>query len=220
MTKSAGQDSKSDRIAGPFMVGAAMLSIPVMAHHPTSIDGPFGLIQLVHGGLIVTSLLLLVGFVRVSARLGIGSFSTLTALVAYSLGIIGAILAATINGFVVPALASEGQLSREVARFCWEFNQALAYQSAYAISAAFIFWGARLVRSTVRADVALGWAALFAGIVPALLLATSIVDMHAVGALVVYAAQWLFSACAGGWLTIRSKVDASEAEAQNALKDE
>lgn len=200
MTDNEKQDSAADRMAGLVLTGAALLSVPVMAHHPTNFANDSGIFQLVHGGLIFTSLILQAGFVRVSVRLGINNFWTLLALIAFSVGIITVIFAGTMNGFIAPALAADGQFPEEIANLCWKFNQSLVYVSAYSIGLAFVLWGTQLIRSNAQYGTALGYAALLAGGVPSILLATAIIDMHVTGALIVYTSQWLFSACAGLWL--------------------
>ena len=200
MTDNEKQDSAADRMAGLVLTGAALLSVPVMAHHPTNFANDSGIFQLVHGGLIFTSLILQAGFVRVSVRLGLNNFWTLLALIAFSVGIITVIFAGTMNGFIAPALAADGQFPEEIANLCWKFNQSLVYVSAYAIGLAFVLWGTQLIRSNARHGKALGYAALLAGGVPSILLATGVIDMHVTGALIVYTSQWLFSACTGLWL--------------------
>ena len=200
MTDYEKQDSATDRTAGLVLTGAALLSVPVMAHHPTNFSNDSGIFQLVHGGLIFTSLILQAGFVRVSVRLGLNNFWTLLALIAFSVGIITVIFAGTMNGFIAPALAADRQFPKEIANLCWKFNQSLVYVSAYAIGLAFVLWGTQLIRSNARHGKALGYAALLAGGVPSILLATGVIDMHVTGALIVYTSQWLFSACAGLWL--------------------
>ena len=200
MTNNEKQDNATDRMAGLVLTGAALLSVPVMAHHPTNFTDDSGLIQLVHGALIFTSLILQAGFVRVSVRLGLNNFWTLLALIAFSVGIITVIFAGTMNGFIAPALAADGQFPKEIANLCWKFNQSLVYVSAYSIGLAFVLWGTQLIRSNAKQGKALGYAALLAGGVPSILLATGVIDMHVTGALIVYTSQWLFSACAGLWL--------------------
>ncbi len=200
MTNNEKQDAATDRIAGLMLMGAALLSVPVMAHHPTDFTNDSGIFQLVHGGLIFTTLILQAGFVRVSVRLGLNNFWTLLALITFSVGIITAIFAGTMNGFIAPALAADGQFPEEIANLCWKFNQSLVYVSAYAVGLAFILWGTQLIRSSAEHDQALGYAAMLAGGVPSILLATEVIDMHVIGAFITYTSQWLFSACAGLWL--------------------
>ena len=200
MTDIEKQDSATDRLAGLVLTIAALLSVPVMAHHPTDFTNDSGIFQLVHGGLIFASLILQAGFVRVSVRLGLNNFWTLLALIAFSVGIITVIFAGTMNGFIAPALAADGQFPEEIANLCWKFNQSLVYVSAYAIGLAFVLWGTQLIKSNAQHGKALGYAALLAGGVPSILLATGVIDMHVTGALIVYTSQWLFSACAGLWL--------------------
>lgn len=200
MINTVKQDAATDRIAGLVMAGAALLSVPVMAHHPTSFTGGGSLMQMVHGVLLFTSLILQAGFVRVSVRLGLGNYWTLLALIAFSVGIITVFFAGTMNGFIAPALAEDGQFTKEITNFCWKFNQSLVYVSAYAIGLAFVLLGVQLIRSNMQHGVVLGCVALLTGGAPSILLVTEVIDMHVTGALITYTSQWLFSACAGLWL--------------------
>lgn len=177
-----------DRIAGGLMAAAAILSIVVMAHHPSGGDNA-ALANGVHGALMIFSLMLLVGFYRFAVQEGFGRFSVIAGFVAYCAGSFGNLLAATVNGFAVPGLAARGA-AKDVFAFAWELNQALAYEAVFAISAAFVLWGLSLVR---RGSPVVGAAGLAAGILPAALLATGALDMHVAGAAAIYAIQALFS---------------------------
>lgn len=188
----------SDRLAGGSMAAASVLSVIVMAHHPTTESG-VALANGVHGALMALILIILAGFFRFAACEGLARFSVLVGLVAYAAGMLGNLLAATINGFAVPALMARGA-SKDVFAFAWELNQALAYGAVFAISAAFALWGLALARSGSRF---VGAAGLAVGVLPAVLLAAGVLDMHVAGAAIVYATQSAFSLIIGVRMALR-----------------
>lgn len=190
---------RSARLVGYLMIGAALLAVFAMAHHPDA-SGSTALARAVHGGLLVLSLLLLAGFWMVSEKMGLGLVSVKMAMVAYTYGVFAVCIAGTVNGFVVPALIDAGALDKDLFRFAWELNQSLAYGSAYAVAAASVLWGAVLVRRQGVLARVLGAAGLLTGAIPAALLASDALDMHIAGAMAVYSAHWVFAGLAGAWL--------------------
>ena len=190
---------RSALFVGCLMIGAALLAILTMAHHPDA-SGSTALARAVHGGLLVLSLFLLAGFWMVSEKIGLGLVGVKIAMVAYTYGVFAVCIAGTVNGFVVPALIDAGALDEGLSRFAWELNQSLAYGSAYAVAVASVLWGAVLVRRPGILARVMGAAGLLTGAVPAALLASDALDMHIAGAMVVYTAHWLFAGLAGAWL--------------------
>jgi hypothetical protein len=185
------------------MIGAAVLSVLAMAHHPTGTGGHSGLSQLVHGAMMIVVIVMLAGFTQFASRRGLGRFPVLAALVFYAGGAVGNLLAATINGFAVPALAAQ-EVSHDLFRLTWELNQALAYGAVYASSIAFVLWGADASLEKHGSQRLLGLAGLAAGLAPAALLASDAVDMRVAGALIVYTVQSAFALIVGVSL-LRSK---------------
>lgn len=178
---------RNDRHAGVALAAASILAIVAMAHHPSGPSGHSGLNQLVHGVMIVLVLVSLGGYARFAARLGLQRFDVLLGLIACAAAALANVLAATINGFAAPA-ALEHAVSRDVLRFAWELNQALAYGAVYASGAALLLWSVVLLR---RAGFErwLGGAALAVGVATISLLAGDVVQMNVAGAFVVYAMQ-------------------------------
>ena len=189
-----------ERLAGAALAAASLLSVVVMAHHPSGAGSHGGLAQAVHGALMGLILVTFAGFARFAAGLGLQRYAATLGLTAYATGSLANLLAATMNGFVAPALATGGA-SQEVLRLCWELSQALAYAAVYAISAAFVCWGAELGLRGAGADRWLGAAGLAAGLAPAGLLASGALDMNVAGAFIVYGAQAAFGGLAGVFLT-------------------
>jgi len=192
-----------DRAAGALMIAAALLSVGAMAHHPSGAGASGDLARFVHGALIALAMVLLAGFARFTARLGWHSFAGMSGFILYAAGVSGAVMAALVNGFVVPALAARGDVPEAIRALCWELNQAFAHASAYALSGAFVLWGAALVRHKAGRDRLLGAVCLAAGLLPGLALASGAVNLHVAGALLVYSAHWAASAAVGAWLLAR-----------------
>lgn len=191
-------DPKSgDRIAGAALAAAALTSAAAMAHHPASAHGGGGLIGLVHGVMIVLVGLLAFGFTHFSRGRGLGRPAILAGLIFYGISVVAHVGAATINGFVVPALAGRGGVSHDIFLFAWETNQALAGLGVYATGAAFILWSIDLVRREGGWLRLVGLAGLVAGALPAALLASGAIRMNLSGAMLVYAVHAAWAALVG-----------------------
>lgn len=184
----------SDRFAGGALAAASLLSILVMAHHPSG-QGQSNLNQLVHGAMMALVLLIFAGYARHAMVRGLGRFSILAALIVYGAGVVANLLAATINGFAAPA-AFEAGVPRDVLRLCWELNQALAYIGVYATSIAFAIWGLDLLHERGLRRL-IGVLGLIAGAVPLALLASGVVTMNVAGAFLVYALHAFFGVIIG-----------------------
>lgn len=189
----------SDRIAGAALAAAALVSVVAMAHHPTRAHGSGGLNGLVHGVMLVLIALLAFGFAHFARRRGLDRPAVLAGLVAYAMSLFAHAGAATINGFVVPAMAGrgDGAVSHDIFLFAWETNQALAALGVYATGAAFILWSLDLVRRDRGLPRLVGLAGLAAGAVPAALLAGGAIRMDMSGALLVYAVHAGWAALVG-----------------------
>ena len=189
-------DSTGDRAAGLALIAAAAGSVAAMAHHPSGAHGGAGaLAGIVHAAMILVLALMTFGFVHVARRRGLGRPAVLAGLVAYAIGLFGHAGAATINGFVVPALAARGPqaVGHDIFLLAWEVNQALARLGVYATCAAFLLWGADLLRDARWT----GAVALAAGAVPAAALAGGWIAMDVAGAFLVYAVHATFAALVG-----------------------
>lgn len=192
------QDESADRIAGALLVTAAAGTVLAMAHHPTSPHAA-GLGGAVHGSLIVLLATIAFGFTHFAMRRGLCRPAVLAGLVAYAISLFAHAAAATINGFVVPALAARGPgaAGRDIFLFAWETNQALARIGVYATGAAFLLWSTDLLRRGTSQAPEIGLAGLTAGAVPALLLAAGVIAMDLSGAFLVYATHAGWTALVG-----------------------
>lgn len=191
-----------DPAAGWALALSAALTVLVMAHHPTGTAHAATLGRIVHGAMMLLVVVMLAGFWRFAASRGLDRFTVTLALALYSAATIGNLLAATINGFIVPALL-EREAYHANAALLWTLNQTFAKSAVYAISGAFALWGADLLTKGPGVARVLGAVGIIAGALPAALLAAGVLDMTVAGAFVIYAGQALFTALAGLWLATR-----------------
>ena len=207
------KSSAGDRTAGLFLIGPAAASVVAMAHHPSGAHAG-GLGGLVHGTMIVLLALMAFGFLHFARRCGLGRPPVLAGLVAYAISLFAHVGAATINGFVVPALAARGPgaVGHDVLLLAWEANQALARLGVFATGAAFLLWSADLQRAPGGERRLIGLAGMAAGGLPAVLLAGGWIRMDVAGAFAVYAAHAAWAALVGLHL-MRGGLDAGAANA-------
>lgn len=192
-----------DRLLGVLMIASALLFVLVMGHHPHDFHHR-GLAEFVHGALMALTLVLIAGAARFAMRERLGRPAMLLGLVAFVAGSAGNLLAATLNGFVAPALAVEGAYE-QFGPFVWELNQALAYEAVFAVSASLMFFGLGLLRTARGFQQIAGGVLLGAGVVSASLLAFGVVSMNVQGAFVVYGLH-MAAMVIIGFLLVRSKI--------------
>ena len=191
-----------DRAAGIVLIAAAAASMIAMAHHPSSFHAG-AVIGIVHGVMILVVGTMLYGFSHFARRRGLARPAVLAGLVAYAIASAANVGAATINGFVAPALASdEPAMHHDLFAFAWAANQALAGLGVVAVGAAYALWSLDLLR-TNKLLAALG---LLAGGVPAVLLIGGWIGMTLLAAVAVYAGQALWAALVG-WLMLRGGLE-------------
>jgi hypothetical protein len=187
------------------MIAAAALSMLAMAHHPTSLQAG-ATIGIVHGAMILFIGMMTYGFTHVARARGLERPAVLAGLVAYAIGAVANVGAATINGFAAPALATHGA-SHDAFDTLWFLNQALAALAVVASGLAYALWSLDLWRRW-KAVALLG---LLAGLVPAAALIGGWIDMHLHWAVLIYAAQALWAALIG-WLLLRGALRPETAE--------
>ena len=190
--------SSGSRIAGLVMIAASLGVVVAMGHHPSGAHGgPLGWV--VHGGMIILLSLLTWGFVLFCVDRGAARPLIVAGLLAYAISLFAHIGAATINGFVVPALANPAAppVSHDLFRMAWYTNQALAQLGVYATGAAYVLWSIDLLRDSSQGAKLAGGLGLLAGVVPAVLLATGVVRLDVAGAFVIYAAHVAWAALIG-----------------------
>lgn len=195
-------------LAGALLAGSALLAAVLMLHHPSGEDHASLMTPIVHGGLqglLMVQLAMAAWILRDQGW----TLLAILGLVFFAAGQFAAIGAATINGFVVPAVMAEGYGSLEpgIGRFAWEFNQALArfgvitVGSGIAVFAAF-YWGvgARILSGT---GVAIG--VLTAGAI-----VSGLLTMNLHGAMIVYVSQSAWLVFWGVWVFRYSRGEASD----------
>lgn len=199
----------ADRLAGAALMSAAAASAFTMAHHPSGAHGG-ALSQIVHGAMIGLLALQTFGFGHFAVRRGLSRPAILAGLVAFAISLFGHVGAATINGFVVPAIAARGSgaVSHDIFLFAWESNQALARLGVFATGAAFALWSLDFLRREGLFPRAIGLLGLAAGIMPAALLAAGAIRMNVSGAFLAYAIHGAWAALVGLWL-IRDGAEAT-----------
>ncbi|MGQ0589346.1 MAG: hypothetical protein ACT4N8_07430, partial [Sphingosinicella sp.] len=186
------------RIGGAALIAAGAGTVLAMAHHPTGAHGGGLLGPSVHAAMIVLLGLTAFGFATLCALRGAARPLILAGMVAYALALFGHAGAATINGFVVPALAGRDAVpGHDIFLLAWEANQALAKLGVIAASVAFLFWSMDFLRRGGGEAKAIGALGLAAGLVPPVLLLGGIVAMNVTGAFIVYAIQAAWGALVG-----------------------
>jgi hypothetical protein len=190
-----------DRWAGLALIAAAAASMLAMAHHPTGFHAG-AVIGIVHGVMILVVGAMLYGFAHFAGRRGLGRPAVLAGLVAYGIGATANIGAATINGFVTPAVHAH-VANHDIFLLAWEANQALAKLAVVAVGAAYLLWSLDLFRTSKL----LAAAGLLVGGAPALLLLGGWIDMNLHAAAAVYGGQALWAALVG-WLMLSGRLDA------------
>ena len=186
---------KTGRVAGWVLLIAAMLTILAMAHHPSGIGhgsaaGTMTLGALVHAAMIVILAANLWGLIIFSTRQGIDGWM-LAGVLSYGLSLLGNVIAALINGFIVPAVAAalDHSVSGNIFVLLWESNQAAARLAVYSASVAFVAWSVFLIRRRTLEDLVLGCTGLVAGVAPSAALYTEILTLDVDGAFLKYGVQ-------------------------------
>jgi hypothetical protein len=208
------------RIAGSVLVAATLLSILMMAHHPSAsthdpaalaadIANTATLSRVVHAVLIALIAVELFAFVVFSGRLIAGRLAARAAIVAYAIGTGAMIGAALISGFVVSSLGvyyagvADPAPFVDFARVCMTGNQALAKLGVIASSVGIALWSIALLHDRARGR----WLAIIGfvtGLAPAVALLAGAIRLDVHGMLLVVLAQAIWNLAVGVEL-IRSK---------------
>jgi hypothetical protein len=169
-----------------------------MAHHPTRIEQA-GAAVAVHSVLLVLLAAMTFGFVHFARRRSLDRPAVLAGLVAYAFGAFANLGAATVNGLIVPALASRGRsaLSADLFAFAWETNQALDAIGVFGTGAAFVLWSVDLLSERRTPARLLGAAGLLVGLASTIFLATGALRMNVSGAFAIYAMEVAWAALVG-----------------------
>ena len=175
--------------AGIIIAAGALLTLVAVAHHPTvgHHAGPAAALaaivrfaptdRLVHGTLIAVVGALVYAFAVYTLGRGTGRPTALAGFVAYTLGSATTIIAASVDGFLVPEIAARYAgappetlpAATSLLILCSLTIQVATKLGMAALGAGIVLWSADLVRETgaVRAVGALGFAAAVASVIAA-----------------------------------------------------
>ncbi len=187
-------NDKNRRLAGAMIVVASICVAFTMGHHPSGGQGMDRPVVVVHTMMIGLLIVLFSGFLQFCRARGLERLNVSFGLVAYGVSLGAHVGAATINGFVVGALAARGEaVSQEIFLFCWEMNQALARLGVVTTGAAMVSWSAEFFRERAPANRSLGALAAFAGVSPVVWLAGVSPAMNVHSAFFIYTlhALWM-----------------------------
>ena len=209
-TRISTESDHAARFAGIVLIVVPLLSILMMAHHPSAgshdpaalvaeIADKSRLSRIVHGVLIALMGAELFAFIAFCRRLGFERSAVRAGFVAYSIGTGAMLGAALISGFVISDLAAhyvqqpsgDATAFVDLSRLAMIGNQALAKLGVVAMSAAIVLWSAALFRN--GQDRWVGIAGFVAGLGPAIALLVGAVrlDVGGMTLVVVCQAAWI-----------------------------
>ena len=181
---------QSLRGAGALLAASALLAVVLMHNHPHG-GHNMELNRIVHGGLLML-IVVQPAVLGLLAKALDWSLAAVLGLSFFAFGSVGGCMAATINGFVVPAIKAypQGQIGPDIGMLAWEMNQHFARGGAVAAGIGISLFGAALWRAGWRVVGGLG---MLAGTVPAAMLVAGVIDMRFYGAMFTYITQlaWL-----------------------------
>ena len=209
------------RIAGIVLVATTLLSILMMAHHPSAsthdpaslaadVAGSATLSRIVHGVLIAIIGLEVYAFLVFAERITPGRSAARAGFVAFAIGAGAMMGAALISGFVMSTLATYYASAADpapfvdFARLSMTGNQALAKLGVIAMSAAIVLWAVALLHDSKRAR----WLAIVGfvtGLAPAIALFAGAIRLDVHGMLLVVLAQAIWNLAVGTEL-IRGRI--------------
>lgn len=196
----------SQRAGGLALLGAAAGTVVAMGHHPSGAEAG-SLVGIVHGAMILFIALNAFGFGAMAGARGIMRPSILAGGIVYAISLVAHVGAATINGFVVPALVPHGAnaVGQDIFLFAWESNQALARLGVVATGLAFLLWSLPWVGHGSKSQRFIGIAGLIAGVVPIAMLFGGVIRLNVAGAFVAYALHAAWGAMVG-WLMLTNRL--------------
>lgn len=172
-----------------LMFAASGSVVFFMAHHPTG-HSAAGIAGMVHGAMLVTLMMLAIGFCHYALVRGLHRLPVLAGLASFVAGAGCNIGAATLNGFIAPTLAArESPPGQEIFLLIWESNQALATLGVVATGIAYVGWSIDLLRDKGTFDRVLAVSGLIAGLIPVVALASGKFGMDVTTAFVIYSAH-------------------------------
>jgi hypothetical protein len=210
-----GPGSLRPQTVGIAIAAAGLLSILMMAHHPSvsthamtdvvseiSTKAPTS--KVVHGALIGLVACLIYAFTEFSVRLELRRPLVRGALMAFVMGSAAMIGAALISGFLVSSIASvyaharadDLEAMRHLLNLSSLANRTLANFGVVAISGAILLWSIALLLAKQR-HLWLGVLGLIAGAAPVVLIALDVLRLDVPGMTFVVAAQTVWYVAVG-----------------------
>jgi hypothetical protein len=221
--KFRGVPSSAARTVGATLIGATLLEIAVMAHHPSvptpnvaeameQLRAMAALSAWVHGLLITLMLVGYYGLTEFARRRGLYRLPVRAAIIAYTVGVFAMIGAASISGFVTPHAAllgasaslSDLRVSEQILALCGLLNRTLADLGAVAMSAGIVLWSLDLLRGAGLGRV-VGVAGTLIGLAPAIALIFGMLQLDVHGMLLVVLLQAIWT-CGVGTLLVLERV--------------
>jgi hypothetical protein len=201
---------KTGRIAGGVLLLTAILTIVAMAHHPSEHESGGAQVGITLGGFIHAAMIILLaanlwGLIIFSVRQKSGGWM-LAGILAYGISFIGHLIAAMINGFIVPAVAAgvDHAASGDLFVLLWQSNQAAAKLGIYAACIAFVIWSAFLLRRKELADLVVGVYGLLVSVSAAAALFSGAITLNVNGALIAFSLQATWTGLVGLQMLRRS----------------
>jgi hypothetical protein len=194
------------RCVGVLLTLSGLMTVFIMFHHPTHLDSG-SLNAWVHGGMIGVILASTFGVTYLGAFFSPRRPVLLAACLLFALGSVLNILAATINGFVVPELLSRfgAELSTDLRAAAWSMNQNLARIAVVTHSAAMVLIGTQLLSGrTRRIEILMAVVGVVAGVLSLGVLVVHRGQMDVLTAFIVYAFEAVWIAMTG-WLLLSWK---------------
>jgi hypothetical protein len=209
---------RNTQVTGKLLIGASVLEVLAMAHHPSvgshevagavaEIGRLSALSATVHGALIALMLISFYCLTEFCLQRGMRRPLVRAGLIAYAAGVIAMMGAATVSGFIITGVAShlsqatpaDQQISAQLLILCAVLNQALAKIGVVAMSAGIAFWSIGLLHSAGLARW-IGALGCVIGLLPVAGLALGVLrlDVHGMGAVVLL--QTLWSIAIGVWI--------------------
>jgi hypothetical protein len=205
-----GGPARALRGAGAVLIAAAILEVPVMAHHPSgrTPDVAQTIEQLrtmatlsawVHGVLITLMLIGFYALTEFSLWRGLRRPPIRAGLIAYAVGVFAMIGAASISGFVTAHVAAlvpstneaDLRVAGQILVLCGVLNRAMASLGAVAMSAGIAAWSLDLL-SGARFTRAMGALGILIGLMSAaaLVFGPLRLDVHGMLLIVVLQSIW------------------------------
>jgi hypothetical protein len=172
----------SRRATAIILAACAVLMLLAMLHHPVAGAGADRaaaimavgrLSGIVHGSLIVLILIVLGALQRVGDELRALGIDPRAGLLALAVSIAGYVIAASINGFVIPQIAQQAHSLEEpqraafplIAQALFDINQYCTVVATLALGVGLIAWSVPLAGSRLRSARASGIVGVLAGLV-------------------------------------------------------